>query len=749
MHRWNRTDWVWISPGRGAEVTFQQPDWRADEPGVSRVVRATFRCNAAVPDRAGDPPQQVGEDGRNTCLQYRVSFNEHHLSEGWQPFWEQYRHPMMEEIVVDLPRDLFQTGSNTLRLHSDAGQRDYLLLGRVFLEETELRDLEVRRCPSWVRLGEEFQIELSARRTLRGVRAQLPDGLRALTELPAELGAGDYRLRVRAEQPLADARLRFCADQVKQRSEHRAGGGHRGRGVSDAGGHGDLRAAVAPAGIPGALPAAAGGDRPRQLLRVPQGAGRGARRFPRPAVPETGHPFHDGARGAAALDHRGQARRRAVLRRLDAHRARRPAVRLRDRPGAAGDPGGRTHHAHRARGLPGLPQGPAGTGQGARSRHRRRGHDHGAVPRPLLRGRRGPVLGAVQQDAQRAAAGRRARRGACLAAAGVGHLHRRGRPQASGGRRHPAHVVALHLPRVRRGILLRQRRGVAAAELPRAAVQPGRPVPAPAAGDPAGVPPLRAQPSAPRAAAGQAGAADGPVRLRPGGRPRRQPPAGHTAHGVALLRGEHAGVAARHAGVRAALPGRVLSRGLVAHPGAEPAAGAALVLRHSVRRAGADSHRSSGGSVVGVPAPDAAGVEHRRRADLRAHGPVRAGRRDAVPRHPAPHHQRVAHVPAGRPGAAEPAARRRLRRSPGGARQGQGRAAVRGAGARRAGQPARRRTRCTATPARTARRCSRGIPWCAGRRWSWPVRKCSPATRPRASRSSPATAWDAAWCTSC
>ena len=84
-------------------------------------------------------------------------------------------------------------------------------------------------------------------------------------------------------------------------------------------------------------------------------------------------------------------------------------------------------------------------------------------------------------------------------------------------------------------------------------------------------------------------------------------------------------------------------------------------------------------------------MEHRRRADLRAHGPVRAGRRHPVPRHPAPHHQRVAHVPAGWPGAAEPAARRRLRRSPGGARQGQGRAAVRGAGARRAGQPARRR----------------------------------------------------------
>ena len=365
----------------------------------------------------------------------------------------------------------------------------------------------------------------------------------------------------------------------EQRSGHRTGGGRRVRGIPHAGGHGDLRAAVAPAGVPGALPAAPGGDRAGQLLRVSQGAGRGARRFPGPAVPQAGHPLHDGARGAAALDHRGQARGGAVLRRLDAHRARRPAVRLRDRPGAAGDPGGRTHHAHRARSLRGLPQGPAGTGQGARSRHRRRGHDHGAVPQPLLRRRLRPVLGAVQQDAQRAAAGRRARRGARLAAAGVGHLHRRGRPQASGGRRHPAHVVARHLPRLHRRFLLRQRRGVAAAELPRAAVQPGRPVPAPPAGDPAGVPPLRAQPSAPRTAAGQAGVADGPVRLRPGGRPRRQPPAGHSAHGVALLRREHAGVAACHAGVRPALPGRVLSRGLAAHAGAEPAAGAALVLR--------------------------------------------------------------------------------------------------------------------------------------------------------------------------
>ena len=214
VHRWNRTDWVWIGPGSSAEVAFQQPDWTADEPGVSRVVRATFRCNAAVPNRVGDPPEQVDQNGRNTCLQYRVSLNDHHISEGWQPFWEQYRHPMMEEIVVDLPRDLFRAGTNTLRLQSDSGQRDYLLLGRVFLEETERRDLEISLCPSWVGLGEEFEIELLCRRTLRGVRAQLPDGLRSLTELPEELGAGDYRLRVRAEKPLADARLRFSADHV-------------------------------------------------------------------------------------------------------------------------------------------------------------------------------------------------------------------------------------------------------------------------------------------------------------------------------------------------------------------------------------------------------------------------------------------------------------------------------------------------------------------------------------------------------
>ena len=53
---------------------------------------------------------------------------------------------MMEEIVVDLPRDFFQAGSNTLRLHSDAGTARLPLLGRVFLEETELPDLEVSRC---------------------------------------------------------------------------------------------------------------------------------------------------------------------------------------------------------------------------------------------------------------------------------------------------------------------------------------------------------------------------------------------------------------------------------------------------------------------------------------------------------------------------------------------------------------------------------------------------------------------------
>ena len=289
---------------------FLKPDWSADEPGVSRVVRATLRCNAAVPDRAGDPPQQVDEVGRNTCLQYRVSFNEHHISEGWQPFWEQYRHPMMEEIVRrPAARPVPRPGATRCACTATSGQRDYLLLGRVFLEETERRDLEVGRCPSWVQAGRGVRDRaVGPSHAARGARAA--PGRPACAHRAAR-GAGCRRLPAQGARRAAPGRCQapLLRRRGEQRGGHRAGGGRRGGGVSDAGGHGDLRAAVAPAGVPGALPAAAGGDRPRQLLRVPQGAGRGARRFPGPAVPQAGHPLHDGARGAAALDHRGQARR--------------------------------------------------------------------------------------------------------------------------------------------------------------------------------------------------------------------------------------------------------------------------------------------------------------------------------------------------------------------------------------------------------------------------------------------------------
>ena len=283
---------------------------------------------------------------------------------------------------------------------------------------------------------------------------------------------------------------------------------------------------------------------------------------PGPPVPEAGHSLHDGACGAAALDHRRQAGGRAVLRRLDAHRARRPAVRLRDRPGEAGNPGGRTHHAHRARSLRGLPQGPAGTGQGARSRHRRRGHDHGAVPRPFLRP---PARTCARRSSTRCTTcccwpTRAARR-----VPGGGRCGAPTSPRAPTGIRRATNTLRMwwlsiylayitgssfvndeesllrnyherlyslgdRFPRRRQEILREFHRFVRSH-------------------------PRRGQPRVKQALL------TGRFACEPGGRPRRQPAAGHSAHGVALLRREHAGVAARHAGVRPALPGRVLSPG--------------------------------------------------------------------------------------------------------------------------------------------------------------------------------------------
>ena len=212
VHRWNRTDWVWIAPGQSAEITVKQPAWKKRHEGTQRYVSAVFRCNAAVPDREGQKPEEVEQFGKNTSLLYKVFLNEHHISDGWQPFWDQYLHPMMEEFAVELPQDLFKSGQNIIRLQNEDGQRDYLLLGRVYLEEAEKRDFEVSLCPAWVALGDEFEIEIRCRAVQRHVNVELPSGLLLLDDVPAELGAGTYRFTFKAEEAFANLRIKFSSE---------------------------------------------------------------------------------------------------------------------------------------------------------------------------------------------------------------------------------------------------------------------------------------------------------------------------------------------------------------------------------------------------------------------------------------------------------------------------------------------------------------------------------------------------------
>ena len=210
--RWFRTDWVWIPPGQSIEVDIPAPGWKGTSQGGKRALRTTFRCASAIPEREGEIPSEVIEKVKDTwSVPYRVSINNQEVESGEHYFSTMHMTPLMDELVVDLSEDLLNSDTNKLQLHND-GKHDYLIVARLFLEEVIENDIEVDSCPRWVLLDDEFEIVLNCRSPQRGFRVELPSGITPIEQMPDELDSGEHRFRFRAQEPLAEAVIKFNSE---------------------------------------------------------------------------------------------------------------------------------------------------------------------------------------------------------------------------------------------------------------------------------------------------------------------------------------------------------------------------------------------------------------------------------------------------------------------------------------------------------------------------------------------------------
>ena len=218
VQRCFRIDWAWAPPGRSVEVNVpssfrKQESLRDGRAAIAAVIRwaATVVIPGETPDRV-DARAGRWNPGTDTIIEdlpYAIEINGSEVARGTQTFWHVWV-PTIEELEVVLPVQRLAPGVNRLRI-TNLDSQHHLMIARVYFEERRLEDLEVTVCPAWVVRGCEFEIELLCRREQRRVQAHLPRGVILLDPIPEPLGAGRHRLRLKAEEPLADAVVAFAA----------------------------------------------------------------------------------------------------------------------------------------------------------------------------------------------------------------------------------------------------------------------------------------------------------------------------------------------------------------------------------------------------------------------------------------------------------------------------------------------------------------------------------------------------------
>lgn len=220
VQRWFRIDWAWAFPGKSVEVDVPQPDrWRQGE-GQS-MLAAVVRWSAAAskPEESFDELIQRGlarhpaRAGNVDDLPYVIELNGREITRGTQKFRDHVV-PQFEELEVLLDVALLAQPGNVLRI-TNCDPFNHLIIGRILFEERVQHELEMSVCPAWVLIGQVFEIELLCRVPQAGVEVHLPPGIVLLDEIPESMSAGRHRLRLTADEPLANAVLSFASSTGK------------------------------------------------------------------------------------------------------------------------------------------------------------------------------------------------------------------------------------------------------------------------------------------------------------------------------------------------------------------------------------------------------------------------------------------------------------------------------------------------------------------------------------------------------
>ena len=225
VYRWFRADWAWASPGRHVDLVVDIPDLSEGRPDSTdwfkRFLQVTFRCVGAAA-RPGESIEDVvqrgsahrpGSAGNVASLPYSIFISGEEVCRAEQSFRDQDV-PLIEELSIEIPWEYLEAGSATVRLQNRS-ETDYLLVGRVYLEELRQRALEVHSCPRWVQQGHEFEVVLDCSLNQNDVSVDVPDGLVLLTGIPATMRNGRHRVSFRADAAVCDSAITFVTESCR------------------------------------------------------------------------------------------------------------------------------------------------------------------------------------------------------------------------------------------------------------------------------------------------------------------------------------------------------------------------------------------------------------------------------------------------------------------------------------------------------------------------------------------------------
>ena len=213
IHRWFRTDWLWISPGNSADIEITLPSRTGAKNGEPDLVQTTLRCAAAFPIYKDETFEQILDRGRSRIpefppdikkevfIPYELRFQSKQVAKGEQFFTCLGNVPLMEEISATISGRHLARRSGTLSVFNRS-EDAYLLVARVYLEETTEPELSVA-CPKWVMLGTEFSLILTCSKEQRSVKIETHASVAVLTPLPPQLPPGEHSVALRIDEALA------------------------------------------------------------------------------------------------------------------------------------------------------------------------------------------------------------------------------------------------------------------------------------------------------------------------------------------------------------------------------------------------------------------------------------------------------------------------------------------------------------------------------------------------------------------